>query len=150
VSSHEHSVKGIITALSFKSLTWVLHRVELIFCWMPMYPHSLYFWCMRQSVNNVHSLFWVLGFQTKGEGPIRRSNPFPHSMKPAKVDIAASQKWVAWILFTPQEESISTIVIGVLWVDTNRCIYDTEIVVYGILLWNYRKYSISYKKISEK
>jgi hypothetical protein len=49
-----------------------------------------------------------------------------------------------------QEESISTVAIGVLWVDTNRCIYDIEIVVYGTLLLNYRKYSISYKKNAEK
>jgi hypothetical protein len=34
--------------------------------------------------------------------------------------------------------------------DTIRCIYDPEIVVYGILLWNYRKYSTSYQKNSEK
>jgi hypothetical protein len=67
-------------------------------------------------------------------------------MKPAKEDSVDSQKWVAWILFTAQEESISTTAIGVPWVDTNRCIYDTEIVVYGIFIWNYRKYSISYKK----
>jgi hypothetical protein len=87
---------------------------------------------------------------SKGEGPIRRSDPYLHSMKPAKVDSMIFQKWVAWILLTAQEESISTTAIGVLWVDTNRCIYDTEIVVYGILLWNYRKYSLSYKKISEK
>jgi hypothetical protein len=33
-----------------------------------------------------------------------------------------------------QEESISTTAIGVLWVDTNRCIYNTEIVVYVTLL----------------
>jgi hypothetical protein len=41
------------------------------------------------------------------------------------------------MLFTTQEESISTTAIGVQlskWVDTNRCIYDTEIVVYGTLL----------------
>jgi hypothetical protein len=87
---------------------------------------------------------------TKVEAPIRRSDPFTHSMKPTKVDSAVFQKWVAWILFTAQDELILTTTIGVLWVDTNRCIYDTEIVVYGILLWNYRKYSISYKKISEK
>jgi hypothetical protein len=33
-----------------------------------------------------------------------------------------------------QGETISIAAIGVLWVDTNRCIYDTEIVVYGTLL----------------
>jgi hypothetical protein len=64
VSSHRHLVKGIITAPSFKSPTWVLYRAELILCWMPMCPHFVYFWCMGQSVNSVHSLLWVLGFQT--------------------------------------------------------------------------------------
>jgi hypothetical protein len=43
VSSHDHAVKGLITAHSSKSPTWVLHRAKLIFYWMPMCPHSLYF-----------------------------------------------------------------------------------------------------------
>jgi hypothetical protein len=54
-------------------------------------------------------------------------------MKQAKVDSVVSQKLVAWVLFTAQEESIFTTVIGGFQVDTIRCIYDTEI-VYSILL----------------
>jgi hypothetical protein len=38
VSWHKHSVKGINTTPSFKSPIWVLHRTELVLCWMPMFP----------------------------------------------------------------------------------------------------------------
>jgi hypothetical protein len=40
------------------------------------------------------------------------SDPFPQSMKLAELDSAVSQKWVAWILFSAQEESISTTTTG--------------------------------------
>jgi hypothetical protein len=62
VSSHEHLVKGINTTPSFTFPTWVLYRAELVFYWMPMCPYSPWCWCMGQSTNSVHPLFWVLGF----------------------------------------------------------------------------------------
>ena len=38
----------------------------------------------------------------KVEAPIWRLDPFPHSMKPPKVDSVIIQKWVVWILFIVQ------------------------------------------------
>jgi hypothetical protein len=83
----------------------------------------------------------------KVEAPIRRLDPFPHSMKPPKVNNVITQKWVAWTLFTAHSRNLFR---QLLLVDTIRCIYDTELMVYNILLWNYRKYSISYKKFKKR
>jgi hypothetical protein len=80
----------------------------------------------------------------KVEAPIRRSHPFEgqtHSkVRPILAFYKTSQtgqrglpKLSCMDPIHAQEESIST-AIGVLWVDTNRCIYDTEIVVYSTLL----------------
>jgi hypothetical protein len=61
VSFHKHSMKGINAASYFKSPCRVLHRAEVVFYWMSMCPYSLKCWCMGQSTNSVHPMFWVLG-----------------------------------------------------------------------------------------
>jgi hypothetical protein len=74
--------------------------------------HCLTYTLFKYS-STVNTRFIVLIY--KVEAPIQlRSNPFPHSMKPPKVESMVFQKWVAWVLLTThcQEESISTAVIA--------------------------------------
>jgi hypothetical protein len=54
------------------------------------YYHSTYLNSMKCREINIGPSIHIM--QCKVEAPIRRSDPFPHSIKPAKLDSAVSQK----------------------------------------------------------
>jgi hypothetical protein len=113
-------------------------------------------------------LHWILHTvkspaTSKVEMTISVSDPYPHHIhpySPQRTPIFTTKithihhkehpKLAIVIISCQRGNLCAEIAIGGETKIVIRWVYITEIVIYGILLWNYRKYSIPYKKILKK